>query len=330
MGQLEWSLMFKILLDKFPDSKDQVVFSTGDWQKKFGVSLDDGVFECIGEDYPSYDTGIIYEDLTWVLKHQGLNWMISYIMDHLVQSDVWLGGLRISDVFWKSGHPFTSDLGSAFHLQIQFNIRDWAKKNKDPRVELVALSVLADDDISFWKDMNFKWFNEYLKDYGLSIKEDETHVYTRDKLVSYLKVILPWPIRGLEDGVYSKRFIGDPISRYLGLAHSERETKQDIEDLEDYSADIRGVWKITGKVELDQFISKIASGGDESAPLVWQELTSLRDTSLVREAILIIPTLDKRDIYPYREDVPVGFHPRWLAKLPVLTLLTFAAKVLGS
>lgn len=321
VAQQPWEEMFASIMKRLPrkgaDGKLQKM-SAEQIKHLFNYSIPNGDYEVdvFGEDFPSFDTSMIYEDFIELKTHKHMGWLVAFILEDLKGSDVWSATLRFIMIFFKSGHPLTSDFGSYFHRKILYNVRDWLR-NKGVDAHILAASLLSDDSIVYVINITPKDVNDYLKEYGLYIKLDESYQYSRDFIIGFLKVYVGYI---LGDGTVN--YVGDPVSRYYGMAHSEREIEQDLKDPDESEGDTRGVWAVTGDIELDAFISKLASFGDQGSAIVYAILNLVKDTALGKSAILAISALKPRDdIQPYRSDVPVGFHPSWLANVPVLELL---------
>jgi hypothetical protein len=322
VAQHEWTIMFEGFLNKMPEFDS-------DWNLKSytheeimarfpGVDIPQGeyVYDVFGDDFPGFDQSIIRGDIEWLTTHPKWGWINRWILDCLEESEVWFGPKRIFDIFFKSGHPFTSDWGSAHHLNILFQVRDFVRA-KGRYAEILGLSVLSDDDIVYAIGITVEDIVEYLEQYGLTIKIHDSFVYSRDKIVSFLKVL----IGHVFDGV-APTYVGDMITRYTALAHSERDIEKEISKGDDSSiTNEPGVYNITGDVELDSFLSKLASFSSNGRILVRAILEFVKDTDLGRRAIVAISQMDKFDAESYRTDVLTGFPPAWLGSLDVLDLL---------
>jgi len=323
VGQLPWDEMFDCYLHRVPDIKDGELqpMSAAEILDKFGVNMGQGDYlvDVFGDDFPRFDTGIIPEDLEFLTAHKFWGWIFAYVIDDLRYSEVWSGDKRLLDIIFKSGNPFTSDFGSAFHRQCQYGAALWIKHNFPKRfVKILAATNLSDDSIVFAIGLTPQDINNFLKQYGLSIKVDESYLYSKDYMIGFLKVYVGYCMR---DG--GKSYVGDPISRYYGIAHSERDIEKDVNEIEDIThADVKGLWNVTGVVEVDAFLSKLASYGKPASAIVLTVLKIVKDTTLGRDAILAISRITANSKFkPYREDLEVGFNPSWLSALPVQELL---------
>lgn len=319
VAQIEWDEMFSRIKFLLPDIRDGniIPMSEAEIKTKFGVTLPAGTYEVnfIGEDFPGYDQTIIYEDLEELTRIPGIGWLFRYVLDDLRYSEVWTGVRRLLKAFFKSGHPLTSDFGSYLHRKIHFNVQDWVRQK---RFAVVLVSItLSDDSLMGNIGITSKCIAKYLERYGMKIKLEESHDYAQDHYVGFLKVDVGYMLRG-----GTKSFIGNPTSRYYKIAHSERQIEQDLKDLENWDADVRGVYKVTGNIEIDALVSKLASFGSEASSIVFGILKLIKDTALGKDAILAISHMKPKTEYElYRSDVPLGFNPAWLRTLPVQELL---------
>ena len=96
--------------------------------------------------------------------------------------------------------------------------------------------------------------------------------------------------------------IGNPVSRYLGLAHVER------------LGDSRGLYKITGDNGVDQVISKLGSFGSAGLPFVNNVLRAIDGTLLGKKVYSGLQLLQTGDlsIDAERTDFEISFAPTWL------------------
>jgi hypothetical protein len=320
MATLNWDVLFKLLKERMPtatfEDVDEVLVATlntmtaSEIKELFGVPLKEGEYEVnvTGEDFPGYDTGIIVEDIDWIRTHKTLGRLMGWILDCLVYSEVWLGGYRIKDIFYKSGHPMTSPIGSAFHWQVIFHVEDYIRKYHNPDVKLLGGTVLSDDSIFYWIGYSHKWMSEYLKPFGLSIKIEASYDYSKDLVVGFLKVLVGYVLR--DKGIVA---IGDPISRTLAWLSSETDIEEDIT-----KDDLKGIYEFfPGKIELNSALSKLASCGEESVEMVVAHLETINDTPFGREilrSIPLIPEPEEREVQLYRPDVTQTFPPIWLKR----------------
>jgi hypothetical protein len=318
MAQLDWNVLFADILERMPriENGELVPFTAAQMKKLFSSNLGETLVDVIGEDIKAYDTGVIREDLEFLTQHTKMGFIMRYLLNWLDQSEVWIGDLRLFDIFFKSGHPWTSDIGSFNHINMAYVIRDYIRKHKG-ECELVAYTVLSDDSLFWWSGFDMKLAIECLDYYGYKIKETASYVYSRDKIVGFLKVLV-----GYVFDADAKVFVGDFQSRYVKLAHSEREIEQDLVDSTKYKADVIGIYNITGDIEIDSFISKLASFGSEAGAAILEVLRIVKDTTLGRSVIKVIMGMRDDGQYElYRPDVVAGFRPDHLAKLPIQGLL---------
>jgi len=325
VGQLPWDEMFKVFLKRLPDFKDGKMKHMTPHDIKFlfdyDVGENDQKVDVFGDDFPRFDTGIIPEDLDVLRRHKFWGWIFGYVIDDLKFSEVWTGDKRLLDIIFKSGNPFTSDFGSHFHRQCEYGAAKWKRtklKVAGALVKILAATNLSDDSIVFAIGLTPEDINEFLAPFGLEIKVGESYLYSRDQMIGFLKVYIGYVMR---DG--AKSYIGDPISRYYGLAHSERDIEEDVNGEEDIThADVKGLWNVTGVVKVDACISKLASYGELASQIVLSILKIVKDTALGRDVILAISRIKPDSVFkPYREDLDVGFSPTWLSALPVQELL---------
>lgn len=308
MGQLPWEIMFKIIADKLPPFGEMM--NEREIKDMYGYDIPKGDYkvDVIGEDFSRYDTTIIPEDVDFLRKHKKLGWLISYILDDLLYSEVWTGSFRVKDVYYKSGHPLTSELGSMVHIMRMFA---YAASCED--VHILYFTPLSDDSVGAVIGVDFKHMKEWYEEYGLKIKPEDSSSYQRDHFIMYLKTLVGKLLVGSEISV-----MGEPMSKYLGLCHSEREiTDKNVDSL-------IGVYDMdTGNVEFDMALSKIASMGPEAKPLIMEKFEITKETRFGQEIMMAIHKLKpNREYKLYRDDVAVGLSdPAWLATLTVLEQL---------
>lgn len=319
----EWDSMFGNILDLLPDIDDEGYIVPREKQEiiekhgETGKGLPDGLVtvDVYGEDFSGYDQSIIRGDLDWITSHRHVGWIMGYILDLLEHSEVWVGNMRISGIFFKSGMPFTSEFGSIIHLNIMANAAHFMN------AVLLTATCLSDDNLAYWYNFDEKKYLEYCRSLGFVIDPAKSSWFSRDKIVSFLKVLV-----GYVFDVSYKSFIGDPQSRYYGLAHSEREFSGQF-GTSKVKAEVRDLWEITGDVELDAFLSKLGSFAETGATLVLAVLNAVKHTDLGRRAIKAIANLPASSrVRPYRSDLFVSFRPTWLGKLDIqgLTLNEFS------
>lgn len=319
VAQLDWDILFSDIRMRMPkiEKGKLVPFTPAQMKELFNYSTSkECLVDVIGEDLSAYDTSVIQEDLDFLVTHKKWGFIMQYLLNWMSHSEVWSGELRIFDIFFKSGHPWTSDIGSFNHINLAFNIRDYIRKKRG-ECELVAFTVLSDDSLFWWIGFDMKLAIEAVEYYGYKIKESQSFIYSRDKIVAFLKVLI-----GYIHDEAKIDYVGDYQSRYVKLAHSEREIEQDIKDKEKYKAQIQGIYEITGDIEIDSLISKLASFGKAGSTAVLEILRIIKDTALGRQVIKVILSMSDEERYDlYRSDVLFGFKPNWLASLPVQGLL---------
>ena len=306
-----WTDLFTIIKDRIPVEEE---YSSDQLKEMWpSANIPDGMHqvEVYGEDFSGYDQTIIREDLEWITKHKHVGWIMRWILDTLSEAEVWFLGLRIKGIFFKSGHPFTSEFGSIIHRTFMENAAD--------RMNGICLggTVLSDDNLGWYLNFNEHEYLSYAKEVGMQIDKDRSFRFSRDKVVSFLKVLV-----GYATSSSAVSYIGDPQSRYYGLAHSEREMVGQFDDKE-MKGDLRHIYRVTGDIQIDAFISKLGSFAETGAALVEQILGAVKDTLLGRKVIQAIIEMSIDGEYlPYRIDLFTSFSPTWLAKLDVQKFLS--------
>jgi hypothetical protein len=308
IAQLPWEILFKIIHDQLPPIGEEL--TSQEIRDKYDYNdLPEGDYlvNVVGEDFSKYDTTIIPEDLEWLRGHKKLGWLIGYILDDLINSDVWTGNLRVKDVYFKSGHPFTSNLGTDIHTQRQF-----AYAEQSDETHILTFTNLSDDSLEYTIGFDMIEFNKWLNDFGLQVKVEESFDYQRDRIGIFLKTLFGEVLKGGSLGI-----LGEPQSKYLGICHSEREITP-----ENVDRDV-GVWNITGNIQVDMALSKLASLGPTGQSLIMVFLNLVKGTRFGRDLILAISEIDTSRVYKlYREDVAASLSdPAWLGNMPVLNLL---------
>lgn len=307
---LDWDSMFEGIKDTM--TKTCTVGGTllqGNELKRHGV-------EWVGEDFSGFDMTIRKNDLDWVLhdkeipKIYKLFW--EYVLLCLSYSEVWTGEKAVLGVFFKSGHPLTSEMGSLVHLMITYyvaSITGWKVKHS---------TYLSDDNLTCWgksdtnegygRRFNVKSYVKICKKLGFEVSESKTFVYSRDL---YVKFLMVWIGCLVQDGKLD--YLGDLNSRYYGYLHAERPSS-DVEV---------GLWKVTGDLPVDQFLSKFASLGYLGVRLV-QVLVNheeFRLTKLGRKIIAAIEGIKRKEYVPSPtiDEILVGFNPSLLAGVTIDT-----------
>jgi hypothetical protein len=307
IAQYSWEVLFKIIDDQLPPIGETL--TSQEIKQKYNYDLPEGeyVVDVIGEDFARYDTTIIAEDLEWLRKHKKLGWLIGYILDDLKFSEVWTGHLRVRDVYYKSGHPFTSNFGTDIHTQRQLGFEEAVEG-----VFILTFTNLSDDSVEFAIGFIMDKFNDWLSDYGLTVKVEESFSYQRDRIGIFLKTLFGEVLKGKISSI-----MGEPQSKYLGICHSEREITP-----ENVDRDV-GVWNITGDIQVDMTLSKLASLGPSGESLIMVFLNLVKGTRFGKNLILAISEIDTSRVYKlYREDVAASLSdPAWLGNMPVLNLL---------
>ena len=255
----EWSEMFSEIRDALPEIEEGYVqpIAAGILKKMWpeaDISDGDHIVEVYGEDFSGYDQTIVLEDLEWLTKHKNVGWIMRWVLDCLKYSEVWFLGLRISGVFFKSGHPFTSTFGSIIHRNFMENAADHMGGT------CLGGIVLSDDNLGWYLNFNEKKYLDYANIVGMKIDRAKSSMYSRDKMVNFLKVLVGYATQVAK----TKSYIADPQSRYYGLAHSEREMVGQFTDKE-LKADLKQLYRVTGDIEIDALISKLGSFAESGA-----------------------------------------------------------------
>lgn len=321
MSQLNWDKQFKIILDKLPplsEDGSEVLKVSDDWiQEKFNVKLKPGEYlvNCIGEDFSKYDTGIDPDDLAPLRKHKVWGKYISYVLDCMKYSKCWYGGERISDVLYKSGIPFTSIFGTILHHNIIYGYAEWAKTQDDIIDKPIVLgAIIQSDDSLIWGiNLNLKDIQRYCKTFGFIVSIEDSVDFVRDHIVIFLQVLCG---DVLANSGHRYACIGNPQTKYVKLAHSERQIKPSNNN----SGALIGVWKITDDDVVNAGLAKLSSFWEDQLELVELILTIGKDTPYGKKLLAAIKEMQKfpeRRYEPYRPDVIAGLDPHWLIKLDI-------------
>lgn len=329
MSQLNWSTQFNIVLDKLPPlnaAKTKVLLVDEKFIfEKFGVELPSGDYNlnCVGEDFKKYDTGLTVEDLWAFTKHKGLKDILEYVILCMQNSKVWYGDMRISDIQYKSGIPFTSILGTFFHQNIIYLYEEWAQKQDDiiDKPIILGAMVQSDDSLIWGINIVLEDIKRMCAEYGLILDPDASVDFQRDHIVTFLQQHCGDIVQGLD----RYACVGNPMSRYTKLAHSERKIEEELDD-NNFGA-LVGIWNITGKPVVDAGLSKLASHGPDSelGPFDGPVTTTLKigkNTPYGRELLTAIKNMRSTDEYElYRPDVQISGDPHWLSSLDVRRIM---------
>lgn len=312
----------------------------------------------IGDDYSKFDTTVLYEDMVWLTEHSYYGDLFKKMLHEIYYSEVWLGTERIFDVLFKSGFPFTQNFGTDIHRQRNYLALDAAiLKHGGKKVEIskrnaldlikkidgqgifadiiledgkyytisregcdIPLYILgntnqSDDSIIFVIGLLLNEMEEYLTSFGLMVSGEESGDFQRDKFVTFLQMHIGYIIKDIGHA----HVIGNFISRYLKLAHSEREI-----DVELGTGDLVGVFVITGDAMIDSGLGKFSSlGKDSKLNILPVILYIIKDTLFGRRLIRAMGEIDPNKSYElYRSDVAFGMNPAWLGTVNVQELLT--------
>jgi hypothetical protein len=319
VAQADWRPMFDAIVRRLPqwDSNTESVVPMDDKliSELFHKKLPPGEYKVnvIGDDFSRFDTSQIYEDYLPLVKHRRLGWLMRIILDELRYSEVWTANMAISDVFFKSGFFGTSNFGSAFHRNFAYNCAE------EVGGQILALTVLSDDDIGFVIDMTSHDMQKYGEKYGLVVKSSDSYDFIECPIVFFLKVGVGRVLTTNEN-----TYIGDVQTKYYGLLHSERDVDEDerfVDPLKD-PPNIKGVYRVTNEIDVDRLLSKLASFGAPGLPFARQVLEAIKNEDLGRKAILAISTLDSTATYEmYRDDVLINFSVVVLSDLEIQDLL---------
>lgn len=347
ISQLNWDIQFEIYRDKLPPVDGKV---NSAWIfEKFNLRLPDGdyILNVLGDDYSKFDTTVVPEDFEWLHNHKVWGKLFSYVMDSLKNNQVWIGGYRIGDIVYASGHPFTANWGTDIHHNrncvavAKTNARrggkvvEIAKANIKSTIKLKTVcDVLyenekfyayyyatvnpcilvgdtnqSDDSIIFAIGLHLKEMEEILAEYGLIIKADASSDFLKYKYVTFLQMHIGWVLKNRDHPVV----LGNPISKYLGLAHSEREID------EEKSGSLNGVFKITEDVNINAFFSKIGSVGKDGEDVFIRPVCLIvKNTISGAKSIRAMAEIDPSRSYElYRSDVMFGMNPSFLGSIDI-------------
>jgi hypothetical protein len=317
ISQLNWDEQFELYRDKLPPVEDGSVLPVDHlWIKeKFGIEVPPGEYfvNIVGDDYSKFDTTIIPEDYQWLAEHKGLGKLFAYVFAAIEFSDVWIGGYRVKDIIYKSGHPFTADVGTDIHRNRNYAYQDSVK---DRFCLILANTNQADDSIIACIGFDLKEMSDFMKEYGLNVKPANSVDFIRDKVVTYLQMHIGYVLKSEVE----PQVVGNPSTRYPKLAHSERA----IEEEASVGA-LTGVFEVTGDPMLDAAISKLASFGRQGDDIVRTILRIVKGTISGRKIIDAINNIDPDRSYElYRSDVVFGMNPAWLGTLDIQEYLVSA------
>lgn len=311
-----WDTLFQDILSQVKDTmenmlgKEQLTIDTyyqlsNDKRKEISQKY----ANIIGEDFTGYDTSISNENLRWMkdLLHVDNLWDLTYMytLNSLEQGEVWYGIWRFENIYFKSGHPFTSEFGSWIHFNHALCFEKYCKENFGHEVKLEWIRVLSDDSLIKWSEgFVFSEYQEYSQAVGLKIKDSHSDLLL-DGFVEALKVLvgLIGNINDKVDRTLAYIFCGNPHSRLHGLAQMER-------GLNDHG------YEISGDDEIDALISKLASLGSAAQPVMVQVLSWVVDDrefgNAIIRTVLNIKTESGGELVavPIDEDLVFSFHPR--------------------
>lgn len=249
----------------------------------------------IGEDFTKYDQHIRPEDIEHLIRpiSDKVSIFYNYVLDTLANNKVYFGPYSISGIYYISGHPFTTELGSGLHEAIaRYYANTYGAGIKDG-------SVNSDDNIIAWEDMDFRRYAQMCKDIGYPVKEQGSTNLEVDGSIRFLQVDVG-PVRKEDD---KSTFIGALDSRYPKFIHFETGGETML-------------WTVTENLEVDRILSKLGSFGEYGSEYAECILDIVRDNEYGKKAIRAIADIDMLEhrIESQRRDL-VGFHPSWLRKV---------------
>jgi hypothetical protein len=278
-----------------------------DWSQYFPklTSIVDECYEnenlnAVGEDFIGFDQVIRPEDLRPLVLpiNDKLTPIYNYVLKHLDNAPSYWGPYLVRDLYYVSGHPFTSELASGLHSAMALEY------SKESGAEIKDGSVNSDDNLIIWKNIDVQNYYDWLGERGYEVKDKGSsnlreHGYAR---------FLQNDIGRVDKHVDKSIFIGAFDSRYPKQIHLE--TGGEVLN-----------WNITGELDVDRMISKLGSYGAYGAELVESTLYAIRNVEKGRQVIRAIQNMADYSVEPVRQDI-VGFHPGWLTKvkLPEISL----------
>jgi hypothetical protein len=300
---MEW--MHKILpqmksknVPKFEYPKIGILpwFSGIDWNVLFNdiISIDFEDHEVVGEDIIRFDNCVIYEDLVFLKDiNTKLTPFWSWTLDTMKEGWVFYGPWRTQKVFFVSGHPFTSEFGSYVHHALSTLVAE------EMGADIKHGVFQSDDNLVFYDAFDIDIMSNTYNRYGYPIKEEATHVFSIDGMVSYLRNWIGYIFNDTEI-----TFTGDMTSRYINMIHRERGSPEIF-------------FNIANDVNVDALIGQLASFSVNAASVVKPLFERLEVTDIGREAkrALVRLRANELGISRKRFDVPVGFRPDWLVDL---------------
>jgi len=264
---------------------------------------------------------------------------------------------RLIDLIYKSGHPFTANWGTDIHhnrnkvAEAKINAKHGGKTKVIKRGQVKAYlkmsgvcdvlyedqkfiayfwapkvyRILAntnqsDDSIVFVIGITTEEMVEVLEPYGLIIKSDESSDLDKHGYVTFLQMDLGWVLRNQplgEKGRMKPIFIGNLVSRYPKMAHSERDMSKD-----DSVSGMESVFEITSDRNVNSVLSKLSSGGPASIDIwILPVLRIVKDTVSGAKILGAIKDIDPNAWYEhYRDDVAFGLNPSFLGQIDVREL----------
>jgi hypothetical protein len=274
----DWSELFPLLADTISEEMDSDDRNT------------------MGEDITKFDTNIQPAHLEAIVSsvHDKVSPLYDYVLFALRNTVVWLGPYSIKNLYFVSGHPFTSEFGSLIHMDLAFQY------DRDSDATLLHGTYQSDDNLAVWANIDHDDYFKYLGDRGYPIKVSGSSNYREHGYVRFLQNDIG-RIKLNNDKVI---FVGAFDSRLPKMIHMET-GGEGITD-----------WVITKNIEVDRMVSKLSSFGEEGIEYVEAILSAIRDNSLGNEVIHAIKNINSYDITSVRRE-HVGFNPAWLARVRV-------------
>jgi len=160
-------------------------------------------------------------------------------------------------------------------------------------------SVQSDDNLFIWQDIDVRHYYSWLEARGYIVKVSGSSNLKEHGYVRFLQNDIG-RIRKNDDKCI---YVGSFPSRYVKMIHLETggETLN---------------WSVTGELEVDRMLSKLASFGEHGASLVETILTLIRNVDVGRQVIRAVKNISSYELVPNRHDI-VGFHPSWLSRVVV-------------
>jgi hypothetical protein len=248
----------------------------------------------LGEDFTGWDKQLHWRDYLFLQDYKGkMAPIMAWIVGLIAYAEVWTGTYRVGWIFFKSGHPFTSEFGSIKHYDLTLR----SAKHNGFKVD--GSIVLSDDNLMWVSGFDNEAHSKFLLSQGFTTNPAKDSDLAKNGSVEFLRVNV-----GRIHSESSSDFVGNIVSRYPGYAYLEREGEK------------RQVYKVSKSDDLavDQVISKMASIGKYGGYLVEEILDITKETPLGKRVIATLHEFitSERSTEAYREDIVVGFKPEWM------------------